>query len=156
MWIRKDVKLVEEIVGTGPVVERLKNYTLAIRLTLSHGDIVRRPDLCLSSYYENRYVDKEGFFVHGVRFHRENFRGGFFYALDGMKIGGYRKVIIGPHLAYREEGIPGVIPPNAKITVEIKVLGDFVGYVSAHQLQNAKRSEVPLQGKVPEGDRDKD
>jgi len=33
-----------------------------------------------------------------------------------------RKVVIGPHLAHGEEGIPGVIPPDAKITAEIKVL----------------------------------
>ena len=39
-----------------------------------------------------------------------------------MKVGGYRKVTISPHLAYGEKGIPGIIPQNAKLTAEIKVL----------------------------------
>ena len=40
-------------------------------------------------------------------------------ALTGMKTGGYRKVRISPHLAYRDKGIPDLIPPNAVLTVEI-------------------------------------
>jgi FKBP-type peptidyl-prolyl cis-trans isomerase len=40
-------------------------------------------------------------------------------ALMGMKTGGYRKVRISPHLAYRDRGIPDLIPPNAVLTVEI-------------------------------------
>lgn len=41
------------------------------------------------------------------------------HALMGMKAGGYRKVRISPHLAYRETGIPDLIPPNAVLVVEI-------------------------------------
>jgi hypothetical protein len=41
------------------------------------------------------------------------------HALMGMKIGGYRKVRISPHLAYRDKGIPGLIPPNAVLICEI-------------------------------------
>jgi len=40
-------------------------------------------------------------------------------ALIGMKTGGYRKVRISPHLAYRDEGLPDLIPPNAVLVVEI-------------------------------------
>lgn len=39
--------------------------------------------------------------------------------LAGMKAGGYRKVRISPHLAYREKGIPDLIPPDAVLTVEL-------------------------------------
>ena len=41
------------------------------------------------------------------------------HALLGMKVGGYRKVRISPHLAYRDKGIPGLIPPNAVLICEI-------------------------------------
>ena len=41
------------------------------------------------------------------------------YALMGMKIGGYRKVCISPHLAYRDIGIPDLIPPDAVLICEI-------------------------------------
>ena len=42
-------------------------------------------------------------------------------SLFGMKPGGYRKIKISPHLAYREKGIPGLIPANALLTVEIRL-----------------------------------
>lgn len=125
MFIRKGVKLIDEEVGSGPVVERLKSYVLAIRITLNRGEIVRQPDLCLSSYLYDQCIDFDGYYIHAVRVHRENLVGGIFYAIEGMKVGGYRKVIISPHLAYGEKGIPGVIPPNAKLTVEIKVLKEY-------------------------------
>jgi FKBP-type peptidyl-prolyl cis-trans isomerase len=36
-----------------------------------------------------------------------------------MKPGGYRKVKVSPHLAYGERGIPGLIPTNAVLVIEI-------------------------------------
>lgn len=42
-------------------------------------------------------------------------------ALIGMKVGGYRKVRISPHLAYRDKGLPDLIPPDAVLVVEIWV-----------------------------------
>ncbi len=40
-------------------------------------------------------------------------------SLKGMKAGGYRKIRVSPHLAYREKGLPGLIPENAVLVVEI-------------------------------------
>ena len=41
------------------------------------------------------------------------------HVLMGMKVGGYRKVRISPHLAYRDKGIPDLIPPDAVLICEI-------------------------------------
>ena len=41
------------------------------------------------------------------------------HTLMGMKAGGYRKVRISPHLAYREKGISNLIPPDAVLIVEL-------------------------------------
>jgi FKBP-type peptidyl-prolyl cis-trans isomerase len=41
------------------------------------------------------------------------------HALMGMKAGGYRKVRISPHLAYRNKGIPGLVHPDAVLIYEI-------------------------------------
>jgi len=41
------------------------------------------------------------------------------HTLMGMKAGGYRKVRISPHLAYRDKGISNLIPPDAVLIVEL-------------------------------------
>ena len=41
------------------------------------------------------------------------------HALIGMQVGGYRKVRVSPHLAYRDKGIPDLIPPDAVLICEI-------------------------------------
>ncbi len=40
-------------------------------------------------------------------------------SLTGMKSGGYRKVKVSPHLAYRDKGVPGIIPADAVLVIEI-------------------------------------
>ena len=47
---------------------------------------------------------------------------GLFYGVEGMKVGGTRRIRVAPHLAYRGDGVPGVVPPNALLTVEVQIL----------------------------------
>jgi hypothetical protein len=59
-----------------------------------------------------------------VRIDRVFLIAGLFYGIQGMNIGGTRVLQIAPHLAYRDEGVPGVIPPNAVLTAELSVLSE--------------------------------
>ena len=47
---------------------------------------------------------------------------GMFYGIQGMRLGGTRTLRLAPHLAYGERGIPGRIPANAELIIEVVVL----------------------------------
>jgi FKBP-type peptidyl-prolyl cis-trans isomerase len=57
-----------------------------------------------------------------VRLDREFLINGLFYGIEGMRIGGTRKLKISPHLAYGEKGIPDTIPSNAVLIFEVTIL----------------------------------
>ena len=47
---------------------------------------------------------------------------GLEYGLEGMQVGGKRRLTIAPHLAYRDKGVVGIIPPNAVLRYEVELL----------------------------------
>lgn len=119
--LRSGLTLLTDIPGTGDFVRRQHNYRIRLRLWLKHGDAVRwqspwgRVDVATLE-------DDGTTLITEVRIDRRTLVNGLFYGIDGMRIGGTRRLEIAPHLAYGDRGVPGVIPPGAMLTAEIAIL----------------------------------
>jgi FKBP-type peptidyl-prolyl cis-trans isomerase len=66
-----------------------------------------------------RTVAGKRFVEHRIRLGSRDAIAGVEDALIGMKTGGYRKVEVSPHLAFGEKGLPGLVPANAVLFIEL-------------------------------------
>jgi uncharacterized protein len=119
--LRSGLELLVDIPGTGDPVRRQHNYLVRLRTWLNKGEAVRweRP----WGYVEHARLEDGGTtLVTEVRVDRRSLISGLFYGVEGMRVGGTRRLEIAPHLAYADRGVPGIIPPHAVLTAEITFL----------------------------------
>ncbi len=102
----KGIEIRDVSIGTGEEALQEKTVVLNLRVFLHQGEEV-------SVYPEPRVkIDLKGrHCIPGLR-----------KGIVGMRVGGVRTIIIGPHLAYGAEGVPGKVPPNALLRCEIELL----------------------------------
>jgi hypothetical protein len=118
---RNGLTLLEDIPGDGEAVRRQQNYLIRLRLWLHRGEPVRW-QMAWGRVGIARLEDGGATLITEVRIDRRSLVSGLFYGVEGMRVGGTRRLEIAPHLAYGDRGVPGVIPPGALLTAEITIL----------------------------------
>ncbi|MDN5941803.1 MAG: FKBP-type peptidyl-prolyl cis-trans isomerase [Nitrospira sp.] len=115
------LKLLEEREGEGRPAQKGDRVVYNSRLFLNKGDEVPL-NAKQVEYLPKDMIRVEGgvtFVDHTTVLGRRQVIAGIEHALMGMKVGGYRKVRVSPHLAYLDKGIPGLIPSGAVLVLEL-------------------------------------
>ena len=115
------LKLLEEREGEGRQAGKGDRVVYTTQIFLNQGDEVPLNDIQARQVPKElvRVVDGVTFIDHTILLGQRQAIAGIEHALVGMKAGGYRKVRIGSHLAYRGKGIPDLIPADAVLVVEL-------------------------------------
>jgi hypothetical protein len=121
MKIKSGVKLLAEAEGQGEPAKRGDSVIFNWRLFRNHGEEIplneQQAEILPGEMI--RHLDGRLLVDHKTTLGRRQIMAGVEYSLYGMKTGGYRKIRISPHLAYRDEGLGELIPPNAVLIVEL-------------------------------------
>ena len=95
----EDVKL-----GEGPTAHRGDKVEVRFNLFLDRGDLVQE---------DQHYAFRVG---------KRRAIPGLEYGVEGMRVGGERRLRIAPHLAYRDQAIPGLVPARAVLEFHVTLL----------------------------------
>jgi len=119
--LRSGLTLLADIPGSGEPVRRQHRYRIRLRLWLNKGQAVRW-QTAWGPVDVARLDDDGATLTTDVRIDRRSLVAGLFYGVEGMRVGGTRRLEIAPHLGYGERGVPGVIPAGALLISEITIL----------------------------------
>lgn len=121
MRLRSGIELLDEREGNGAPAKKGDRVLYNLKLFLNKGDEVPLNERQAEYLPEHKIRTEQGYrFVdHSTELGSRQAIAGVEYSLLGMKQGGYRKVRVSPHLAYRKQGVDELIPPNAVLIVEL-------------------------------------
>ena len=119
--ITRGVALLAELEGQGAPAAKGDRVVFNMKIWLNRGEEAplnaiqsqHLPERMIQIVGQERLID------HTTTLGKRQVIAGVERSLIGMKAGGYRNVKVSPHLAYREKGIPGLIPGRAVLVVEI-------------------------------------
>jgi FKBP-type peptidyl-prolyl cis-trans isomerase len=95
----EDIKL-----GDGRIADRGAIVDIRYSLFLNRGELVQKDEECSFRVGERNVIP------------------GLEYGVEGMHVGGERRIRVGPHLAYRDHEIPALVPPNAVLEFHVTLL----------------------------------
>lgn len=96
--MRSGVKLLADTPGTGVAIERQRVYLVRLKMWLNKGDPIKW-NSPWGLVDRARLEDDGETLIADLRIDRENLMSGLFHGVDGMRIGGTRRLRISPHLA---------------------------------------------------------
>jgi FKBP-type peptidyl-prolyl cis-trans isomerase (trigger factor) len=119
--IATGIALLTEEEGQGLPATRGDRIVFNMKIWLNRGDEVPLNAIQAQYLPERmiRSVAGDKLVEHTATLGKRDVIAGVERSLMNMKVGGYRKVRVSPHLAYREKGLPGLIPEHAVLVVEI-------------------------------------
>jgi FKBP-type peptidyl-prolyl cis-trans isomerase len=119
------LKLLDEREGAGTPAKKGDRVTYNTRIFLNQGNEVPLNELQVKQLPKEMVRVEAGAtsIDHIIVLGRRQAIAGVEHALMGMKVGGYRKIRVSPHLAYRDIGILDLIPPDAVLIVELWLRG---------------------------------
>lgn len=122
--IAKGIDLLADVPGSGPPAARGSRVTYSARLFLKCGDEVTTDAESVARYgaaLETRTIDDVTLIEHTTTLGKRRTIAGIERSLHGMCAGGYREVMIAPHLGYGAAGVEGHIPANAMLRIRLWV-----------------------------------
>lgn len=120
--IAAGIDLLAQREGDGLPAQRGDAVTYNVRIHLNRGDEVLINERQVETGMPPATLREEDGRVlvdHRTVLGKRQCVAGIEKSLLGMRRGGYRRVRIGPHLAYGGRGVPGLIPADAVLEVEI-------------------------------------
>jgi len=90
--------------GDGPIAERGSRVEVRYDLFLNRGEQVQEKQ------------------VYSFRVGKRRAIPGLEYGVEGMRVGGERRLRVGPHLAYRDQTIPVRVPAKAVLEFRVTLL----------------------------------
>ena len=124
MKLPSGLKIIENHGGSGPVAESGQTVVYNVRIFLNQGDEVPINDALIERGIPEDRIRRENDQIlidHISTLGKRQAIAGIEKALMGMRAGGFRKIRVGPHLAYRDRGLPGLIPPDAVLNISVRL-----------------------------------
>ena len=122
MKLPSGLKIIENQEGSGPVAESGHTVVYNVRIFLNQGDEVPINEAIAERGISDDRIRRENDQIlldHISTLGKRQVIAGIEKALMGMRAGGFRKIRVGPHLAYRDRGLPGLIPPDAVLNISV-------------------------------------
>jgi FKBP-type peptidyl-prolyl cis-trans isomerase 2 len=119
--LKRGIKLLAEHEGIGDPVKKGDRVVYNLKISLNRGEEVplneRQAEYLPAEMI--RIVEGHRFVDHCNVLGSREAIAGVEYSLIGMRKGGYRKVRVSPHLAFRDEGLTQLVPAGAVLVIEL-------------------------------------